>query len=171
MAKSILDVIDSISLWSGRIASLLIYVILLCLMYEVVSRYVFKAPTSWAHEFTAFCFGVYFMCGAAYALKTKRMIAVDILYERMSRRLRACVDLLSFIFFVLVCYTLIWFGTHEALIAWHNGERSIASSWGPLLYPVKAAIPFGTLLMFLQGLAELVRQASVVFTGHEIGGE
>lgn len=166
--SGILRFIDRISDWTGYAVSLLIYVMLGCLVYEVTCRYVFNAPTSWAHEFTAFCFGIYFMCSAAYALRTKRMIHVDIIYAQLPRRGQALVNVGAFFFFFIVCYTLIWYGGLDAYGSWNAGERSIASVWAPVLYPIKSAIPIGTSLLLLQGLADFVRELNVALTGREL---
>ena len=48
--KSVLRLIDATSEWAGKVASFLILPAMFVLLYEIVARYVFHAPTLWAHE-------------------------------------------------------------------------------------------------------------------------
>src|SRR3990172_12684201 len=166
-----LKLIDGLSYWSGRAVCILIYGMVASLLYEVISRYLFNAPTNWAHDAATYFFGTYFMCGAAYCLRTKRMISVDLIYGRLSRRTQAIINVCTFIFFLAICYTLIWLGGKDAIASWRVGERSIASTWRPILYPLKMVIPVATFLLLLQGLADFVREASMAFTGKELGAK
>jgi TRAP-type mannitol/chloroaromatic compound transport system permease small subunit len=47
-------------------------------------------------------------------------------------------------------------------------EKSGLSPWRPYLYPYKAAIVIGIFLLFLQGIAEFIRNVSYALKGNEI---
>ncbi|MDO9109536.1 MAG: TRAP transporter small permease subunit, partial [Desulfatirhabdiaceae bacterium] len=66
--KSFLRTIDSISLWTGKVCSFLIYFGIAMLVYEVISRYLFGTPTVWAHGYSQRLFGSYFILVGAYTL-------------------------------------------------------------------------------------------------------
>jgi TRAP-type mannitol/chloroaromatic compound transport system permease small subunit len=168
LQTSLLSFIDNLSEWSGRVVSVLIYGVLLTLVYEVFARYVFNAPTIWAHESSAFFFGTYFMLGAAYCFRHEGMISVDIIYRHLPKRTQAVLNLITFAFFLAICLTLIWIGGIDALDSWQAWENS-NSTWAPPLYPIKTMIPIGALLLLLQGIAKFVRDASIAFTGKELG--
>ena len=53
-----LKTIDRISEWSGRISCFVIYAGIACLVYEVGARYLFNAPTIWAHGTTQRIFAI-----------------------------------------------------------------------------------------------------------------
>ncbi len=78
---------DGISLWSGRITGWLIIPMVLSLVYEVVARYFFNAPTVWAYDMTSFLYGAFFMLGAAYTL-LKRATSAPTRSTRAGRRAR-----------------------------------------------------------------------------------
>jgi len=160
MLKRILHSIDSFSSWTGRITSVLIFGMLAVLLYEIFARYLFNAPTIWAHETSAFIFGTYFMLASAYVLSIKGHVSIDIVYGRLSVRAQAILDILTFIFFLLMCITLIWHGGSVALDAWRMGETS-QSIWGPPLYPIRTMIPIGATLLLIQGIAKFVRDLNI----------
>ena len=93
--------LDSISLWSGRIVSVLIIPMVLSLVYEVVARYIFDAPTEWAYDMTFMLYGTFFMVGSAYTLYKKGHIRTDSYYANWSTRTQGWVD--------TICYLLFFF--------------------------------------------------------------
>ena len=100
MLKAI-RILDSISLWSGRIVAWLIVPMVLSLVYEVVARYIFDAPTVWAYDMTFMLYGSFFMIGSAYTLYKKGHIRTDSYYGGWSTRTQGWVD--------TVCYLLLFF--------------------------------------------------------------
>jgi len=167
MLKTSLRFIDNMSEWSGRIVSWLIYGVLGTLIYEIFARYLFNKPTIWAHETSSFFFGTYFILGAAYCLRNDGMIFVDIFSSRLSQRKQAVLNVVTFIFFLMVCITLIWAGGQDAIYSWNVLEHS-NTTWGPPLYPLRMVIPVGAVLLLLQGFGRFVRDASIAFTGKEL---
>ena len=75
---------DSISLWSGRIVGWLIIPMVMSLVWEVVARYCFNAPTVWAYDMTYMLYGAFFMLGSAYTLMRGGHIRTDSLYGAMA---------------------------------------------------------------------------------------
>ena len=167
MLSKSLRFIDILSEWSGKVVSVLIYGTLLTLVYEVFARYVFNAPTNWAHETSAFFFGAYFMLGAAYCLYREGMISVDIIFRRLPKRTQAILNVITFIFFLGVCFILIWYGGIAAADSWRAEEHS-NSVWRPPVYHIRTAIPVGAFLLVLQGIAKFIRDASIAFSGKEL---
>ena len=80
--SKIIQTIDKISDWSGRIVSYLIYPMVGSLAYEVFARYLFHAPTDWAYDVTYMFYGTIFMLGASYTLLNKGHIRTDMFYGR-----------------------------------------------------------------------------------------
>ena len=167
MLKRILRFIDNLSEWSGKVVSLLIYGVLGTLIYEILARYLFNKPTIWAHETSVFFFGAYFMLGAAYGLKNEGMIHVDIIIRRLPRRTQATLNVITFLFFLAVCMSLVWGGGNDAVYSWRVWEHT-NTTWGPPLYPLKTVVPIAAFLLLLQGIAHLIRDACIAFTGKEL---
>ena len=82
--QKVLQIIDVISLITGKIVSFLILIIVGITVYEVILRYVFNSPTTWAFELNYLIFGAYSILGGAYTFYLKGHVNVDILYGRLS---------------------------------------------------------------------------------------
>ncbi|ESR24147.1 TRAP transporter small permease subunit [Lutibaculum baratangense] len=65
---------------------------MLILMQEVILRYVFNAPTIWAHETTVFLCGIAFIYGGLYCTARDRHIRVVLIYDALGPRLRRAFD-------------------------------------------------------------------------------
>lgn len=157
MLKAI-AVLDSISLWSGRIIAWLIIPMVLSLVYEVVARYIFDAPTMWAYDMTFMLYGSFFMVGSAYTLMKKGHIRTDSYYGSWSPRTQGWVDTVCYLVFFfppLIAFLVV--GWDYFLRSFMQGERIVTSPWMPIVYPFKASIPLATLLLLLQGLSEFMK--------------
>ncbi|MDF1608349.1 TRAP transporter small permease [Hoeflea sp. YIM 152468] len=63
------------------------------LINEVVLRYVFNAPTIWAHETTIFLCGIAFIYGGLYCSAHDKHIRVVLIYDAVPRRVRRVFDI------------------------------------------------------------------------------
>jgi TRAP-type mannitol/chloroaromatic compound transport system permease small subunit len=163
---SLIRVIDTISDWSGRIVCWIIIPLVGSLAWEVVARYIFNAPTIWAYDVSYMLYGAFFMLGAGYALFRGGHIRTDMLYQNWSARRQGAVDAVCYLFlFFPAMLFLLWMGGQEFWHSWEIGERSDASPWRPILYPLKAVIPVTALMLLMQGLSEFLKSVYAVRTG------
>jgi TRAP-type mannitol/chloroaromatic compound transport system permease small subunit len=63
---------------------------------------------------------------------------------------------------------LLWLGWEFAVRSYMLQERSI-STWNPLVWPVKFAIPFGAALLLLQGIAQFLADILTLIGGERKG--
>ena len=151
-----LYVIDRISEWTGKVFSGLLLIATVVVIYEVVRRYVFNAPSTFGLELTIYLCAMTYMVGGAYALVYDSHVKVDVLYIRWSVRTRALVDLiLSPIFFAGIIM-MVYVGVMWTVKAIAGGVTS-GSTWDPDIWPMRAMIAFGAFLLFLQGIAKSIR--------------
>ncbi len=157
----IIRIIDTyVGEWSGKIFMVLIFPLVGGLTYEVVSRYLFNAPTIWAFDLSYMLYGSHFMLGATYCLLKKGHIRTDLLYELFPVKWQGRVDAVLYLFFFFP--GMIYFfgaGWEEALHSWHILEHSEQSPWQPPLYPFKAVVPVSAMLLMIQGVSELLKSA------------
>jgi TRAP-type mannitol/chloroaromatic compound transport system permease small subunit len=162
--KRLFKIIDSVSKWSGVLFAYLLWPGVAVLVYEIVARYIFNAPTIWAHGTTQRIFAVYYFICGAYVSLHKDHIAMDLIYTRLPLRIQAILDIIGFVFFALFCGALLWFGSRYAWSSLIRLEPCNTPFRAPL-YPVKMMIPLGALLIILQELANLWRNFYIVITG------
>jgi len=165
--KSVLKVIDNISDWTGKITSFLIIIITGVILFEVIARYIFNAPTTWAFEISLSLYGIYVALLGAYTLVTGGHVNVDILYSRFSFRTKAGVSLFSWLIFFLWCGALVWTGWIRGLDSFMIRE-SESTAFGCPIYPVKLSLAVGGSFLFLQGLAGYIRNIYTFITGKKI---
>lgn len=161
-----LHIIDMISEWTGRIFAVFLPILGLVVFYEVVSRYVFDSPTSWAHDISSFLLIAMSMGGFAYTLRHKGHVNMEIFYIRLPRRVQAILDIISFPLLFVFCGVLAWKGIDFAWTAIQNLEVTTSPFRAPV-YLVKPLVPIGAFLALLQGLAALARSFIVAITGKE----
>ena len=126
------------------------------MLYEVVSRYVFNAPTVWGMELAVLLFGPYFLLGGPYLLHLRGHVALDLMRQRLDARWNRIFDLLNFPIIIAFCLILLVYSVPAAWSSWQYAETSF-SAWNPPIWPFKAAVPVSLALMLLQAIAELLR--------------
>ncbi len=164
--QRIIQFIDSIGEWSGRIVSWLIIPLVFGLTYEVIARYGFGAPTVWAFDVAYMLYGSLFMLGATYTLKKNGHIRTDMLYERWSPRKQGWVNAISYLF--LFFPGMIFFfiaGLNAAIHSWTILEKSDFSPWRPPIYPFKTIIPVTALMLLFQGISEFIKSLYAAIKG------
>ncbi|MCV2868422.1 TRAP transporter small permease subunit [Defluviimonas sp. WL0002] len=122
--------IDKLSLHAGEFVSYWAVIAVFVYYFEVISRYVFNSPTSWAHESMYLMFGMQYLIAGAYAMLTEGHVRVDIFYASMSPRRKAWTDLFTSIFFFIFAGTLLVTSYIFAMdaIAVPSGN-SVVSEW------------------------------------------
>ncbi len=164
--SSIIVTIDTISLWTGRVVAWLTLPLMLVVVYEVMARYLFTAPTRWAYDISRMLYGAMFVLGAAYALSKGVHIRADFIYRRWSVKTQGWVDALLYV----VCYfptmgIFLWVSTEWAWISLSRSERGTDTAWMPLLGPLKSCVPIGISFLILQGISELLKSVHAARKG------
>lgn len=162
--------IDKLSDWSGKIFAWLIIPLIFGLVFEVIARYGFNAPTVWAYDMTYMLCGTLFMMGVAFTIRHDAHVRVDLLYQALSPRTKSAVEIcLYIIVFFPVTAVLLVKGAGYFWESWVLKETAWLSPWRPVIYPFKAVLPVAALLMILQGIAEFIRHLVFVVRGKQLG--
>ena len=155
---AIVTVIERLVGASGRIIAWVVFPLILASCYEVFSRYVLNAPTIWAFEAGYMAMGIHALIGAAYTLRERGHIRIDVLYSHFPDKLKAIIDTggYVFLFMPVVCWVTfgLWDYWVEALV---NNDHSGQSAWNPIIWPFRFCFFLGFFLLFLQGVAELIK--------------
>lgn len=152
------DYIDRFSIWSGNIIRWLAVVLTVVVLYEVIARYLFIAPTIWAFDTAMMIYSTMFLFGAAWVLQIKAHIKVDVIFNMLPRRTQVILDLIYYIvFFFPYLFVMIVFGTKIAISMTIAREISNTSQWLEPIWPWRWVIPVGFLLLLLQAVAEFIR--------------
>jgi len=162
----IIRVIDVFTTWTGYLFAVLLLPLVLSSTIEVFSRYVLDSPTTWALETTVMSNGSLFMLGAAYALLKGAHVRTDMLWERFSNRRKGIIDCVAYTLFFLPSMALLFYLSFGDFVdAWEIGERSTLTPWQPVIWPFRGVIPLAALLLFVQGVSELLKSLWAARTG------
>jgi len=150
--------IDRFTERSGLAFAWLLAPLVVAVCWEVVARYAFGAPTTWAYETITMLYAAMFMLGAAYALRVGAHVRTDFLWERWRPRTRAAIEIVAY----LACFfpgmaLFLAAGLESTWSSLALDERSADTSWFPPLWPLKALVPAAALLLLLQGVSELLK--------------
>lgn len=131
----------------------------------VVLRYAFDLGYIWMQEAVVWLHAVVFMLAAAYTLKHDEHVRVDIFYRRLTPKRRALVDVLGILLFLLPVAIFVFAMSWDYVeVSWQRREGSQEA--GGLPYPfvplLKSTIPLTSLLLVLQGVAQLLPQVLVL---------
>jgi TRAP-type mannitol/chloroaromatic compound transport system permease small subunit len=169
LLKRIASLIDLLNEGVGRFVALTTIFMVVITFLVVVLRYGFSIGSIALQESVMYLYAYLFMAGAAYGLKHDGHVRVDVLYNRMSTRGRAIVDLAGSLLMLLPTFAFILYSSWTyVLTSWARREGSPETGGIPFVYGLKTAILILGVLMLLQGVAQAVK-ALLVITGH--GGE
>jgi TRAP-type mannitol/chloroaromatic compound transport system permease small subunit len=164
--RKIIGVIDKINLFVGNIAKFILLYMAFTLLYEVIARYIFNSPTVWVLDMAKLALGFMGILGGGYAFLLDSHVKVDVIYGARSVRTRAIMDLCTSVLFFIFIVILLWQSTRMALDSFAIREHS-TTVFSPPLYPLKMAIPVGVALVFLQGVAKVLRDIIALITKEE----
>lgn len=151
-------IVEAVNYRVGRIAMWGFFAMMAVLLWSSISKTFFN-PSLWTLETAQFLMVSYFFLGGAYAIQMGSNVRMDLFYADWSERRKAAVDVCTVFFLLFFLAVLLRGGVDSLIYSLTYGERN-PTAWRPLLWPVKAAICLGIVLMILQSLAELARDAA-----------
>jgi len=143
----------------GELVSYGIFVLLILVVAEVASRYLFGNPTIWSSELQTYIYGIYFILGGAYTLHVGGHVRIETFYDKMKGKKRLIADVINFICIAIVSVLLVWKGTEAGIESLLAGERS-STVWAPYVAPFKLAVPIGSGMLLIAACIELIKSIS-----------
>ena len=157
MSKTISG-IDIFSLWIGRIVCWVTIPLFGAMVFEVIARYAFIAPTMWAYDTSRMLAGALFMLGGGYALSKGVHIRADFIYRNWSVKTQGSVDFFLYLFFYFPSLIVfLWMASDFAYLSWMRGERGMDTAWMPMMGPIKTCLPLGVFFLLIQGISEILK--------------
>ena len=157
------DRLDRFAELTGRAVAWLTLGMVLATLAVVTLRYLFDTGSIALQEAVTYLHASVFMLAAAYTLKHDGHVRVDIIYQKLSARGRAWVDLLGTLLLLFpVCLFMLFSSLDYVAAAWAIQEGSREAGGLDGVYLLKTAIPVSAMLLMLQGCAMLLRNALVL---------
>lgn len=108
-------------------------------------------------------FGVLTLLGGTYALHHDTHVRVDLVYQKLSPRGRAIVDILGHLLMLIpFCLLIAWLSQHFVAMSYVSGERS---NYGGLTdrYLIKAMLPIGLMFLAIGALGQVLNNLAGLF--------
>ena len=154
--------IDRVTTLIGRSVAWLILLAVVISAVNAVVRKVFSMSSNAWLEAQWYLFGAAFMGAAAYTLQQNEHIRIDIFYGTRSRRTQHWIDLFGHVFFLMPFVILMsWMLVPYAWQAWKIGQIS-TNAGGLLIWPARAILAAGFVLLVAQGLSEIIKKVAVM---------
>ena len=162
MLNTLIKGIDVLVEKQGQLTSFLIVPLLFIVLYEVIMRYAFNAPTVWGFEATAFAYGMHYMLGLSYMEHAQGHVRVDIVTSRLPVKVQVAVMIVGYLIIFMPVYGLMTWGAikfaHTATIT----NELNSTSWAPRIWPYKIVMAFSFLLLLIQGLSTLLKNVKTL---------
>jgi TRAP-type mannitol/chloroaromatic compound transport system permease small subunit len=166
--KPFTNVIDHIS--RGLAAAVMAIVVILVgiMIFEVIARRVFNAPTLWAFDLAYMLNGCIFIGASSYALLKNEHIRIDFLSARFSPRVRCTIEAV----FLLLCFLpafglLAQAAVMQAVDAFLTGTTDRVSPWAPRIWPYYTGLALGVCGLWLQALSEGIKNVCALLNAEQ----
>ena len=159
---SLSNMIDKFNEFIGKAVSWLILAAVLVSAGNAIIRKLFNVSSNSWLELQWYLFGAVFMLAAAYTLKQDEHIRIDIFYGTRSKKVQDRIELFGHLFFLLpFCLLMLWLLFPYTWHAIQSGEVS-ANAGGLILWPSKAIILVGFILLTLQAISEIIKRIAIM---------
>ena len=124
MLKTLTRRIGQLQNGLGAISSFLLISLVLIMAFNVIARYIFDASSLGLQELTWHLYAAIFLLGIPYALKSDTHVRVDLIFEKLSPKTQAIIDLVgTLVFLIPSCIIIIWAGWNFTLAAYQLGHQ------------------------------------------------
>ena len=154
--------IDRLTEMIGKTVMWAIFVAIIVSAANAIVRKIFNTSSNAWLELQWYLFGAAFFLASAYTLKQNEHIRIDIFYGTRSRRTQHWIDLIGHVFFLMPFVALMaWMMVPYTLAAIRSGQIS-TNAGGLLIWPARAIMAGGFILLVLQGISEIIKKIAVM---------
>jgi len=190
LARAYVRIVDTVNRRIGRIVMYGLFVMVAILLWSSISKTLFR-PSLWTLETAQFAMVAYYVLGGPYSIQMGSNVRMDLFYAAWSDRRKAWVDAVTVLFLIFFLGVLLYGGLGSTAYALgHFGDAPMAfyadlitafvsggpdaaaevlgrlerspTAWRPFLWPIKAVMCLGFLLMLLQAISELIKDIAKI---------
>lgn len=146
--------IDRVALFVGRVTMILIITMTGVMLYEVLMRYSFSAPTLWANELTLWIAGFVFLLSGFYAMQQRCHIRIFLLYDIVPRWLQHVFDIISVALICIFAFFLVFGSYNQVFITKFYKWEMFGTAFDP---PIPATLqPMVLIIVVLIALQSVI---------------
>lgn len=159
-AGKLADVIDAFIDLVGRTIAWLALAVAIVMGTNVFLRYGFSISFIWSQELEWHLLVPLTLIGMSYALRHGEHVRVDVLFASFRDRTKHAINVISAVIAMIFSALVVWLSFAFVTQSWAMGEGSPNPGGIGDLYLMKAMIPLGFALLFLQSLAQAIQSAA-----------
>jgi len=161
--KTIIHLIDQLNTLIGKSVAWVTLLLVITVFSDVVMRYLFNTSFVFVQELEWHLFAFIFLMGAGYTLLKDGHVRVDIIYQKLSKKARAWINVIGVIFFLFPgCIMIILTSFSFFSNSYNMMECSPDPGGIPCRFIIKSAIPMGFTLVFLQGISLFLKNLMII---------
>jgi len=149
-------VINRLTWLAELLAEVGLALLLLIVLHEVVVRYVFNSPTLYSVELSEYLLVLVVFLSIGWVLREDRHVAVTFIVDRLPKKMRLGVNVLTSLVTMAFLWVLVWKGGKTAITAFTGGYHSSSLLNFPMWVPY-ALIPLGALILGLQYIVKILQ--------------
>jgi TRAP-type C4-dicarboxylate transport system permease small subunit len=152
---------DQISRYCDGLAAVAVALLIVIMLAQVVSRYVFSSSLEWADELALLAMIWAVLIGAVGVTRRSEHIHVSVFYNKLPRPLRITAIILARLLTIAAFLALAWYAYHVLANGFHRRSTVTGLSvwWGKLPFFIGgAAITAMALLVLAENLATVLRR-------------
>lgn len=162
MLLAVSRVIDAINFRIGKILSWLIVAAVVVSAVNAIIRKLFDTSSNSWLELQWVLFGAVFLLVASWTLLANEHIRIDIVNNALPKRTRNIIDIIGHTFFLLpLTVVMIITSVPFFLRSLRLNEQSMNAGGLPQ-WPAKGLVLLGFILLFFQGISELIKRIAVL---------
>ena len=147
-----------------RWALLVFYTMLVATMaVEVVRRELFAYSSIWGEEIVRYAFIYLAWIGAAAAVRDRAHIRIDVLFNYVGPRVKACLYIFGDIVMMIIALLAVWWSFETVTVSWKFGSVSHGLRMSMVWF--LAAVPLGFSLMIFRLIQSLLRDIADLAAG------
>jgi TRAP-type mannitol/chloroaromatic compound transport system permease small subunit len=150
--------IDTLNEKIGHLVSWALLAAVLICTGNALIRYTFNISSNGWLEIQWYLFSAIFLLGTSYTLRRNEHVRIDVISGRLSKRTQVWIDIFGFLFFLLPMTGLILYMALPYAMESIRSQEMSSNAGGLIVWPAKLLIPFGFLMLSLQGVSELIKR-------------
>ena len=170
MLDRILRALSALEKIASTIAAVFMFAIMMIVFSDVIMRYAFNKPFSWAYDLISMYLmaGVFFLVlSEAYA--SNAHVSVDILQQKFTPNVKRLTEIVTCIVGIVVFSLIAWLGWLRAVDAFQSGDVMAGAIPWPM-WPSVGLVPFGAGLIMLRLALHLIAHVLSLITGRAVIG-
>lgn len=142
----------------GAVLSGVLVLMVLNVSFDVMMRYAFRASSVGMQEMEWHLFALVILFGVGFALRHEGHVRVDFIYDRMSPKKKALINIWGTVIMLVPLMLLIFFGSMEYVDdAYISNEISEDPGGLPYRWVIKSMIPLSMLFTLLSAAGYVLK--------------